>query len=350
MVNLATRLDRTRWAVKVFALGAEGQLVEALQREGIAWECLGCTRRQPIRVLLRLGQALRNFKPEIIQSFLFHANLASRLAAPWAGWPWVVSGLRVAERQKRWHLVLDRLTASLTVGWVCVSQGVLDFSREVGGLKQDRLTVIPNGIDPCSFNHAPQVSRRELGVPERAHLVLFVGRLDVQKGIDDLIAAAKQTISQSPCWHLAIVGDGPRRGWLLAQIEAYSPFRDQVHYLGRRDDVPALLQAADVLVLPSLWEGMPNVILEAMAARRAVVATAVEGTKELVVAGETGWLVPPADPQSLSAALINAVADPESRHAFGLKGRERVLSRFSIDQTVSAYDRLWSRILGFEVS
>ena len=87
-----------------------------------------------MQAIARLAIQLRRFQPQLVQSFMFHANLASRLAAPWAHWPWVVGGLRVAERQKQWHLILDRLTAPLATGSVCVSQGVLRFSREVAGL------------------------------------------------------------------------------------------------------------------------------------------------------------------------------------------------------------------------
>jgi starch synthase (maltosyl-transferring) len=123
--------------------------------------------------------------------------------------------------------------------------------------------------------------------------------------------------------------------------------KNRIHWLGMRNDIPNLLQTSNVLVLPSLWEGMPNVILEAMMASRPVVATSVEGTSELVTDGETGWLVPPGHSQELGAALLKAALSPLLCTAFGQKGHERVMSKFSIDQTVAAYDRLWSRLLGY---
>ena len=111
--------------------------------------------------------------------------------------------------------------------------------------------------------------------------------------------------------------------------------------------MPSLLKAADVLVLPSRWEGMPNVVLEAMAAGLAVVGTAVEGTEDLVVAGETGWLVPPGDSEALAVALIEANDDSKSRRERGEAGRERVRRDFSQERVVAAYDRLWSAVLGY---
>ena len=224
----------------------------------------------------------------------------------------------------------------------------MDFTRDVAGINPRRLIVIPNGIDLAPFDAAQTIPRKDLGIPEEAHLALFVGRLDVQKGIGDLLTAAEWVISQCPAWHLALAGNGPCRIWLLEQIAARPKLTGHIHWLGNRDDIPGLLRAADVLVLPSLWEGMPNVILEAMAASRAVIATSVEGTSEVVIGGETGWLVPARDPESLGAAMLNAAIDPERCRAFGLKGRERVLHHFSIDQTVAAYDRLWSQILGLK--
>ena len=164
--------------------------------------------------------------------------------------------------------------------------------------------VIPNGIAAEPFDRATAVPRDSLGIPDQARLALAVGRLDVQKGIADLLEAAKLVIDQCPLWHLALAGDGPCRGWLLEQIEVQPSLAGRVHWLGPRDDIPALLKSADILVLASLWEGMPNVVLEAMAAGRPVVATAVEGTEELVVPGQTGWLVPPRQPEALSMLCL----------------------------------------------
>jgi glycosyltransferase involved in cell wall biosynthesis len=350
LVNLAIRLDRRRWAPVVIALGKEGRLVEGLCQAGVRCVCLGGNPRRPLQVVARLGRAFRECRPELVQSFLFHANLAVRLAAPWAGSPWVVGGLRVAERQKKWHLVLDRLTTFLSSGSVCVSQGVLQFSQTVGGLDPRRLMVIRNGIDPQPFDQALPVPRKSLGIPEDAHLVLAVSRLDPQKGIPDLLAAAERVISQAPAWHLALAGDGPCRSWLLEQLATRPALNGRVHWLGTRDDVPGLLRSANLLVLASLWEGMPNVVLEAMAASRPVIATSVEGAEELVLPGKTGWLVPPGDPESLGTALLKAAHDTELCQRLGRNGRIRIECEFSLDRTVASYERLWSGLLGYELS
>jgi starch synthase (maltosyl-transferring) len=349
LVTLAARLERMRWRVGVFCLGEQAPLAEVLRQADVACECLGVQRRHPVRALMRLVRSLRLFGPRLVQSFLFHANVAARLAAPWAGNPWVLGGLRVAEHEKRWHLILDRLTQSLSVGSVCVSQGVERFSREVAGLDPARLTVIPNGIDPTPFDSAVPVPRSGIGVPDEAHLALYVGRLDAQKGLPGLLEAAERVITQRPNWHLAIAGDGPKREWLVAAVAERAALRSNVHWLGRRHDIPSVLKSADVLVHASLWEGMPNAILEAMAARRPVVATAVEGTEDLVVPGRTGWLVAPHDAAALSQALIQAADSPRNCRRFGEAGRVRVEEAFSLERTVAAYEQLWAGILGYRL-
>ena len=218
--------------------------------------------------------------------------------------------------------------------------------RDVGGISLDRLTVIPNGVDLGPIDRAEPRPRASIGVPEQAFLALFVGRLTAQKGLPTLFDAAERVGAARPDWHLVLVGDGPDRTWLPQRVARSATLTDRVHWLGRRDDIPALLKTADVLVLSSLWEGMPNVILEAMAARRAVVATVVEGSEDLVVPGQTGWLVPPGDPESLSQALLDAADDPERCRRFGDAGRARIETELTLHRMVDAYQRLWADILG----
>lgn len=347
LVALATGLNPTLWAPRVIGLGPEGPLAAPLREAGIPVQCLAVSASRPIQAVRRLAQALRDSeRPALVQSSLFHANVASRLAGRWAGQPWVVGGLRVAERQKRWHLLFDRLTVALGTGAVCVSEGVRRFSRDIGGLPDSRLTVIPNAVDVAAIEQAERVSRDSLGIPDGAFLALFVGRLTEQKGLPILLEAAARVIALRSDWYLAIAGDGPERSWLREQVSRNPYLTKRTQILGKRPDVPGLLKTADLLVLPSLWEGMPNVVLEAMAARRAVVATAVEGSEDIILPGETGWLVPPGDPDSLSDALMEASADRARLDRFGAAAHARAHTLHTPAEMVLAYERLWAGVLG----
>lgn len=348
LVSLATALDRRLWNPLVIALGPEAPMAAPLRKAGVAVACLDVSLKYPARAFAQLVSTLRAHRPTLIQSFLFHANIAVRLAAPFSGAPWVIGGLRVAEREKRWHLRIDRLTAPLANGSVCVSEGVRRFSREVGW-PDAKLTVIPNAVEIALFDQSEAIPRDRIGVPPASFLALYVGRLNVQKGLHTLLDAAERVVAQRPDWHLALAGDGPERPWLDERLAANPIIASHVHPLGSRSDIPALLKTADMLVLPSLWEGMPNAILEAMAARRASVATAVEGTEDLIVQGETGWLVPPADPSSLAAALVDAASDPGRLGRYGEAAHSRAERLYSPAQNVRAYENLWAKILGFEL-
>ncbi|MDG3003471.1 glycosyltransferase [Paludisphaera mucosa] len=347
LTSLALGLDRRRWSPRVVNLSAEGVLAATIRAHDIPVESLELDRKRPDAGVIRMAKALRHVRPALVQSFLFHANVLSRLAGPLAGSPWVLGGIRVAEHQKRWHLTLDRLTSRAGCGSVCVSTGVLRFSVEQGGLDPERLTVIPNGVDPARFDAAKASCRSELGVPEDAFLALAVGRLDAQKGLPDLLAAFERLGESSSPWRLAIVGDGPLRSWLDGQIADRPGLAGRVSTLGRRDDVPSLMRAADLLVHSAHWEGMPNVVLEAMAAGLPVVATAVEGVGELVIPGETGWIVPPRDFIALARAIGEAMQQREACLRLGRAGRHRIEEDFSTSRMVTRYEDLWAAVLGY---
>ena len=346
LVELATRLDRRRWQPSVVCLGPAGEFGETLGSHDIPVAFLALDRRSPIKAVVRVARALQAIEPELVQSFLFHANIATKLA----GRPRVVGGIRVAERRNRWHLGMERITQRLSCGSICVSEGVRRHAVETGHLDPNRLVVIPNGIDPSRFDGiAPAIP---IGtIPADHRVMLFVGRLEPQKGVATLLDAFAQVAPDRPGWSLAIVGDGPARASLHARSESSPILRDRVCWLGRRRDVPALMAASEIVVLPSLWEGMPNVVLEAMAASKAVIGTRVEGTEDLVVADgpeRTGWLADPGDVRSLVDVLRIATSDSEDRRTLGARGRDRVERRFSLDRVVAAYETVWAACLGFD--
>jgi starch synthase (maltosyl-transferring) len=344
LTALAVGLDRRRWMPTVICLDRPGKLADVLEQNGIPTFCLNAQPRHPLRMLSRLRRTLRTVNPAVAQSFLFHANVATKLVAASAVVRCVVGGIRVAERRTNAHLRLDRWTQRLSTGAVCVSEGVRRFSVEFGGIDPERLIVIPNGIDPGPYDSARPAERATFGIHEGVPLAIFVGRLDPQKGVDILMAAAEIVRKQRPEASLMLVGDGPERSRWETRSAGWP---GSIHLLGHRDDVPSLLAMADLLILPSRWEGMPNVVLEAMAARRAVIGTDIEGTNELIIPGETGWLVPPDDSRSLANAWLDAIRDPARLQQFGLAGRLRVETHFTTEQVVAQYDALWTRLLGF---
>ncbi|MFN9374709.1 MAG: glycosyltransferase [Planctomycetaceae bacterium] len=343
LVELVTRLDRCRFAPRVYCLSGRGALVDRLEGAGIETVLLRARSRADFGVVRRLKNELMRQRPQLLQTWLFHANLAGRLAGWWAGVPVIVSGIRVAERRSKWPLRLDRWTQRLVDAHVCVSQSVSDFSERVAGLERRKLRVIPNGVEAARFAEAAPWDGATLGIPPTAPVIVAAGRLDRQKGFDLLLRAiaAGGRFPRDPHW--VVVGEGPERGNLQRQI-ADLGLQGTVHLPGWRADLPGILRAATGFVLSSRWEGMPNVVLEAMAAGLPVVATGVEGVRELVIDPETGWIVPPDDTAALTAALRALLADPAGGVQRGLAGAQRVRETFTWEQVCAAYSDMYSEL------
>ena len=340
LVQLVLRLDRSRWNPVVFCLSKPGTLVADLEQAGIPVECLGAGSIGNVSVLPRLVRRLRRVRPAILQTFLFHANIIGRIAGRLAGVPVIVSGIRVAEHRSGFRLWLDRITERMVTRHVCVSQAVADFSIERGGLSPEKIVVIPNGVDVERFQNAPLADLSQYEIPPGSRTLLFVGRLDPQKGPRLLLQAVRGLFPVHRNLHLLMVGDGPLatelKEWVCAQR-----LESRIHFAGWRPDVPSLLKAADVLVLPSRWEGMPNVVLEAMAAGRPVVATRVEGVSELVTDRETGLLVEPGSTETLAGGIALLLAEPDLGRSAGKKAQQVSKERFTIDAVASAYADLY---------
>ena len=344
LVQLVTRLDRDRWEPRVICLSARGVLADDLEQAGIPVTCLGARSRRNVLVVGRLVRELRAFRPALLQTFLYHANIAGRIAGRLAGVGKIVSGIRVAERRSRIRLWLDRMTQGLVDHHVCVSQAVADFSAACGGLPARKTTVIPNGVDAQRFASAAPADLSEFDIPAESRTVLFVGRLDPQKGPFVLLEAAEGLLATYDKLHVLLVGDGPLRDRLGAWVQERN-LGARIHFAGRQADVAPLLKAAVCLVLPSRWEGMPNVVLEAMAAGLPVVATDVEGTTELIQDRQTGLLIPPDSPRELAAAVTLLLSDPEQARAMSAAAQVVVSESFTWDILLQRFEQLYRSLL-----
>src|SRR5438093_6658966 len=180
----------------------------------------------------------------------------------------------------------------------------------------------------------PRAIRASFGFVADAPLVLFAGRLAEQKRVDDLLKAVDLLQRVQPNVRTVIAGDGPLRDRLEETARAYH-LDGRVRFLGHRDDLPRLLAAADVVVLPSAYEGLPNVVLEAMRFRKPVVATAAPGTTEAVIDGQTGFLVPVGDVTGLTRSIRDLVRDPALAHRLGAAGRARAEAHFGAEAMVA---------------
>lgn len=235
--------------------------------------------------------------------------------------------------------------------FVAVSADSLDRQVRYLGQPRSRSTVIHNGVDLDRFMREPnrETARRTLGLPPDIPVIGTVGRLTPQKSMETLIESLPMIHASRPDVHTLIVGDGPLRDRLWNLAEKLGVTRN-LHMVGFRTDIPLCMDAMDVFVLPSLYEGLPISILEAMGSALPVVATNVDGVPEAVIEGVTGRLIPAGKPRRLAEAVVGLIADPDAARAMGAAGRDRVRRGFTVDgfvaSTRSEYRRALARSEG----
>jgi glycosyltransferase involved in cell wall biosynthesis len=343
MVLLAKGLPRDRFRVEVATLTRLGPLEGELHSAGIPVTAIGKRLKFDPFALARLTRFLKSRKFDVVQTWIFAANTYGRVGARLAGVPVVVVTEMAADLWKgRYEQFVDRRLAPWCDRLVGNSNAVVDFYRKLG-LTDDRLAMIYSGTDDEPPACDPRALRSEFGFAPEAPLVLFVGRLAEQKRVHDLLKALDLLQHVQQDLRSLIVGEGPLRDYLEDTAHAYD-LDGRLRFLGHRDDVPRLMAAADVVVLPSAYEGLPNVVLEAMRFGKPVVATAAPGTTEVVVDGETGVLVPVGNVMLLARAIRDVVRDPAQAARMGEAGRARAKSLFRVDTMVEKFAELYETL------
>ena len=352
----------------------DGPLRGDIERLGIPVELLPERRhgvlsfhlflRDQLRLRRELARLVRKHRIDVVQTHLLWsldflvASLRFRRRSPLVFWtfhnsqlalrPDQLPGLGWLLRPKRLaHRLLYRLTQRWVDGFIAVSAEVSEsIMRELGGAPE-KIAVICNGVDLKRYERGAGRARvrQGLGLPAPARLAITVATLKEQKGHRYLIEAASLVIGRFPDLHLAFVGDGALREDLRAQARSLG-IAGHVHFLGSRGDVPDLLATSDYFILPSLWEGLPMALVEAMASGLPVVATAVSGTSEVVASESAGILVPPGDAAALARAIAVLLSEPGRARAMGEAARERVRTAFSATKQAREHVALYRRERG----
>lgn len=340
VVRLSNELARRRRRVVVLTSG--GDLVSLLDER--VTHLVGPARAKSPQGIWRLSRQIA----DVIQEHdiqVVHANSpTTALAASLACWRQAIPVVTSAhgswqERVKPYVARMFSLGSDRVVG--CSEALTKDLIRH--GLNPRKAMTIHNGIPYGAPEPDPGLRaevRAELGVPEHAPVIMFVARFAADKGIEDLLIAMVEVLRRRPDTRLVLAGDGPLLPVCRAQARTLG-IEDAVHFLGFRHDVHRLLAAADVFTLPSLDEGLPLSVAEAMASGLPVVATPVGGVPEIVLDNITGFLVEPKTPSHLRDALLKLLADPVLARRMGQAGRIHVAAHFTLDQMVTRFEALY---------
>ena len=329
--------------VSLTPLGPMGLQARSL---GLATDSLEMRRGVPDpRGLARLVRIVRGWKPDVVHSHMVHANLMARVLRLLVPVPVLVSTIHNVYEGGPLLMAGYRLSNGLVDHMTIISQAAAD--RFVGEriVPARLLTVIANGVDTDRMRNLPPEGRAALrggmSVGDQQFVWLAVGRFEVAKDYPNMLRAFADVRAREPRAVLVIVGQGS----LQAEAEALTTelgLREAVRFLGARDDVPAVMSAADGYVMSSAWEGMPMVLLEAAAAGLPIVATAVGGNGEVVRDGESGFLVPARDSEVLRAGMLRLMALPEEqRRAMGERGREHVRANYGLQRVAERWERVY---------
>ena len=340
LLRLCRAIDKNRFLPVVISLRCGGHLKEDFEKYGIRVIEVGKKYKIDFLFFLRLIHILHKEKPDILQTFMFTSNTWGRIAGLLCRVPVIIACERSTDKwKKNHHFFIDILLGLFTDVIVCncftVKKHYERKIRPVAG----KLIVIPNGVEIEDIEKPP-----EFVAQKKEKIVLTAGRLSPEKGIQYFIKGARIVLSNVKNVKFIIVGDGPLRE-NLERLVYECRIKDNVIFTGYQKDMKDFITMSDVVVLSSLWEGLPNILLEAMALKKPVIATDVGGVREIVKNGENGFIVSPGCPDEIADKIINILSDDEASLKMGENAYRFVKENFDIKKMVSSYEFLYEKLL-----
>jgi glycosyltransferase involved in cell wall biosynthesis len=362
LVDLVTHLDASRYEVSVICSTRRdpsfARDIELMRTKGVTVSVIQMYRAiRPIADLVAFFRIRAILKQgyDVVHTHSSKAGFLGRLAAATVGTPLVVHTPHVFPFQMmtfaalKWlYSVLERLAARWANVIICVSPQERDAAHEAGLADNGKLRLIENGValppEDAAALTAQTDLRQELGVTAETRIIGTVGRCTKQKGQPYLIRAAGIVAKQRSNVVFFIVGDGQSRAAEKALVRRLG-LENTVLFLDPRDELDPFFGAIDVFVMPSLWEGLPYALLEAMGHGLCVVATRVGGMEQAVADRSSGVLIPPGDTNELARAIVELLDQPDTRRALGMEARKTISKRFLLDDMVSKVEQIYEGAL-----
>lgn len=341
VISLAASLPKEEFSVSILTIKPKGPLHEMARSLGISADTLGIrSRLNGFLAPMRLFRFLLENRFDIIHTFLFQANNLGRVVGWLANVPVRIGSQRSTDYWRRpYHDLLDRITIPFSRIIVSNSEAGRKMLMRRVGLASEKIVFIPNGVPPAAV--IPKEKAKEiLGFSSEAFLIGSAGNLRAPKGYQYLLPAFREVALKYPEVKLLIAGEGPLRR-TLERFSRRLGVSEKVFFLGFKKDLSVFYSGLDLFAMPSLWEGMPVALLEALSYGLPVVATAVSGIPEVMSDGCEGFLVAPANPQQIAAGMSELLNNPQKRLEMGNRGRARVASEYSREKMIAAYVNLY---------
>ena len=346
VATLCRTVDPAQFESSVLCLRGEGPLAEELRADQVPVVSLDSDPARPDYLAsLKVARVLRDVRPDVIHTHNTTALLFGVSGALLARVPWVVHTDHSRVYPERPHIRLaERFMSRWVDRFVAVSDQTADDLDRHLGISRNRILTVENGIEGARYRVRIDraAKRSEFGFPADAFVAGVAARLVSQKGLDVLLEALHQLRSRCPMLHVALAGTGDVEQELREQA-ARLDIADRVHFLGLRRDVPDFLHSIDAYVLPSLWEGLPMGLLEAMAAARPIVASAVGGVGVAINHEVSGLLVDRGRPDELANQLERLVNDPLLANDLGAEAARVFDDKYSADAMASRYQSFYDR-------
>ena len=347
ILELSKRINKEHFEIMVCTIknDLEDGLLDKVRDIGMQTASLCVENKWQFCKSFRLYKIIKDFNPDIIQSFLFFDNILARIAGKLGGVPIIISGQRnVPLAIPFLRNLVERFTISYSNLIISNTNGGKNWLINKFRLNSERVKVIYNGIGIEKIDYVQKNEfLKEIGLSGDEKIVGFIGRLEKQKGVQYLIDAVKILNEQIPSVHSLIIGDGKEKDIL----KKYSRSLDcNVIFLGWKDNAPRYLTAFDLLVVPSLWEGMSNVVLEAMWQGIPVIATSVGGNTEIIEDDKTGFLVKPGDSQLLAEKIKVVLSlSAGERGSIIRNAKNQIIKNFSISKMVQEFEKTYISLL-----
>ncbi len=349
LTTIVLYLNKEKYNVSVWCLREGGFFADELIKEGIDVKVLHIsTSRNPLNIY-KLYKLLKNRKFDVIHTHAYSAGTIGRISAFLAGVPVIIShNQNVYGHYNKYYHFMEWLLSHVTDSIICVSDMVKKFTNETQGIDTKRLVTIYNGIENIRSVSGEKTSdlKKELGIPVNNSVIGTVAQFSGKKGLGYLIKSASILLKHRKDVNFLLVGDGTTKDELKYLCHNLK-IENNVVFAGERSDIPEMLSLIDIFVLPSITEGLPLALLEAMACGKPVVATSVGGVPEIVKNGLNGILVQPKDPEALHGAMKELLNNADMREKMGHEGRmiceKGFSSRVMVDRIEDLYDTLFER-------